>query len=57
MPDKTINCQDCGQEFVWTQGEQDFYEQKGLKSPKLCPICRGKQQAKQAQFAKYKKSK
>ena len=27
---KTIKCVDCGQEFVFTAGEQAFYASKGL---------------------------
>lgn len=45
MKDKTIKCQDCGQEFVWTHGEQEFYQSKGLEEPKYCMICRGKHKA------------
>lgn len=55
MQDKTIVCAECGQEFVWTVGEQEFYAQKGLPDPAYCLICRGKFQAREAQFAKYKK--
>lgn len=41
MQDKTLKCQDCGQEFVFTAGEQEFYQQKGFQSePKRCPECR-----------------
>jgi len=43
--DKTIICDDCGQEFVFTVGEQEFYQQKGLPDPKYCLICRGKYEA------------
>lgn len=28
--DKTLVCKDCGKEFVFTAGEQEFYAQKGL---------------------------
>ena len=38
--DKIISCIDCGQDFVWTMGEQGFYEEKGLKEPVRCPMCR-----------------
>lgn len=31
--DKTLVCKDCGNEFVWTAGEQEFYAQKGLSHP------------------------
>jgi CxxC-x17-CxxC domain-containing protein len=39
--DKTITCRDCGQSFVFTAGEQEFYEQKGFNNePTRCPSCR-----------------
>ena len=28
--DKTLVCQDCGKEFIFTSGEQAFYKEKGL---------------------------
>ena len=28
MTDKTIVCKDCGSEFVFTVGEQEFYKKK-----------------------------
>src|SRR6267142_1321140 len=31
--DKTLTCRDCGQEFVWTAGEQEFYQSRGLQNP------------------------
>lgn len=30
MQDKTIVCKDCGKEFVFTVGEQQFYAEKGF---------------------------
>ena len=47
MKDKPIKCEDCNQEFVWTVGEQEFYEEKGVEEPKYCMICRGKHKAKE----------
>lgn len=39
--DKTIVCKDCGQEFVFTVGEQEFYEEKGFTNePVRCKACR-----------------
>jgi ssDNA-binding Zn-finger/Zn-ribbon topoisomerase 1 len=39
--DKPIICRDCGREFVFTAGEQEFYSQKGfLNDPVRCPECR-----------------
>ena len=30
--DKTLTCRDCGQEFIWTAGEQEFYASRGLQN-------------------------
>lgn len=39
--DKTLLCRECGQDFVFTAGEQEFYAQKGLlNQPGRCPECR-----------------
>ena len=41
MPDKTLKCKDCGADFVFTEGEQAFYAEKGLQNePQRCPVCR-----------------
>lgn len=38
--DKTLVCKDCGKEFVFTAGEQEFYAEKGLlNEPKRCKNC------------------
>ncbi|MBS6043898.1 MAG: zinc-ribbon domain-containing protein, partial [Clostridium baratii] len=28
--DRTIVCKDCGKEFIFTEGEQAFYKEKGF---------------------------
>lgn len=39
--DKVLTCQDCGKEFVFTAGEQEFYAEKGFTNePKRCSECR-----------------
>jgi CxxC-x17-CxxC domain-containing protein len=39
--DKTLRCRECGNDFVFTAGEQEFYQQKGLMNqPGRCPSCR-----------------
>ena len=44
--DQTIPCADCGQEFTFTAGEQEFYAQKGFtEPPKRCPACRSARKA------------
>jgi CxxC-x17-CxxC domain-containing protein len=46
--DKTLTCRDCGQEFVWTAGEQEFYASRGLQNPpSRCPSCRAARRASQ----------
>ena len=39
--DQTLNCVQCGSQFVFTKDEQDFFDQRGLHSPpKRCKKCR-----------------
>lgn len=39
--DKTLICKDCGKEFVFTAGEQEFYAEKGFENePQRCRECR-----------------
>ncbi len=39
--DKTLKCRECGNDFVFTAGEQEFYQQKGLMNqPSRCSSCR-----------------
>ena len=41
MQDQTLTCKDCGKQYVWTAGEQEFYQQKGFTNPpSRCPDCR-----------------
>ena len=39
--DETLVCKECGNEFVFTAGEQRFYKEKGFQNkPKSCKACR-----------------
>ncbi|NLM27569.1 MAG: cytochrome C551 [Clostridiaceae bacterium] len=41
MADKIIVCKDCGAEFTFTEGEQQFYKEKGFENePQRCVDCR-----------------
>src|SRR3974390_2754550 len=41
--DKVLKCAECGQEFVFTAGEQMFFADKGFKNePKRCKDCKSK---------------
>jgi CxxC-x17-CxxC domain-containing protein len=45
MADKTLTCRDCGATFTFTEGEQEFYAQKGFSEPTRCPDCRAAKKA------------
>ena len=39
--DKTLKCKECGAEFVFTAGEQEFYAERGFQNePQRCKACR-----------------
>ena len=39
--DKTLVCKECGKEFVFTAGEQEFYAERGFQNePQRCKACR-----------------
>jgi len=38
--DETLKCGDCGLSFVFTRGEQAFFEEMGFKRPRRCRECR-----------------
>lgn len=51
MADKTLVCKDCGTEFVFTEGEQQFYAEKGFTNePQRCPECRKARKAQRRNF-------
>ncbi|MDD3821982.1 MAG: zinc-ribbon domain containing protein [Bacilli bacterium] len=46
MEEKKIICQDCGQEFIFSVSEQEFYREKGFDNePKRCRDCRRRRKA------------
>jgi len=38
--DKMFTCKICGDSFIFTAGEQQFYRDRGLAEPRRCPDCR-----------------
>jgi CxxC-x17-CxxC domain-containing protein len=39
--DKTLRCSDCGNDFIFSASEQDFFHSKGfVNEPGRCPDCR-----------------
>ena len=42
--DKTLVCKECGNEFVFTAGEQEFYAEKGfVNEPQRCKAWQAEQ--------------
>lgn len=47
--DRILTCRDCGQDFTFTAGEQEFYARKGLTNThSRCPSCRAAHRAGQS---------
>lgn len=43
LSEETLECRDCGDLFLFTVQEQEYYRDKGLKhKPSRCPTCRKK---------------
>jgi len=41
MSDKSLVCRECGSAFLFTEGEQEFYQKRDLlNEPSRCPDCR-----------------
>jgi len=46
--DKKLVCKECGQEFIFTAGEQEFYAERGFANePQRCKACRDARKASQ----------
>lgn len=47
--DRTLVCRDCGQDFTFSAGEQEFYASRGLTNvPGRCPSCRAARRSGQS---------
>ena len=44
--DMELICRNCGEKFIFTSGEQEFYADKGfLHEPTRCPRCRSRRES------------
>ena len=51
MADRTLVCKDCGEEFTFTEGEQEFFKEKGFENdPVRCPSCRKARKQQRGNF-------
>lgn len=55
--DKNLVCKDCGKDFVFTAGEQEFYATKGFQNePTRCKECRDSRKSQFNKGSSVKKS-
>jgi len=55
--DRTLTCRDCGQQFTFTSGEQEFYQSRGLTNePGRCPDCRAARKSQRGEGGGYASS-
>jgi len=48
LSDKTLTCVECGGEFIFTAGEQEFFQARGFgNEPKRCRSCRAVRRSEQ----------
>ena len=46
--DRILTCVDCGVEFTWTAGEQQFFADKNFRNePKRCRSCKARRTSRQ----------
>jgi CxxC-x17-CxxC domain-containing protein len=53
LNDRTLRCRDCGDDFIFSAGEQRFFAEKGLANdPQRCTSCRAVARRVQASGAR-----
>ncbi|MCK5660403.1 MAG: zinc-ribbon domain-containing protein [Methanosarcinales archaeon] len=45
MEDETLSCSDCNEDFIFTVGEQEFFQERNFDAPRRCKECRDKRKA------------
>ena len=54
ISDKSLTCVECGSEFIFTAGEQEFFASKGYTNePKRCTQCRGARKSQRSDGDSY----
>lgn len=44
---------ECGKKFIFTEGEQEFYQEKGFDTPKRCNECREQRKKEKRERGEY----
>ena len=47
--DKTLECIKCGDEFIFSAGQQEFFAEKEFNAPKRCKKCIAERKQEQQQ--------
>ena len=47
----SLTCRDCGRQFVFTEGEQEFYDRMGFMPPSRCQECRSVKEKQNGHFS------
>lgn len=54
LSDRTLNCVECGGGFIFTAGEQEFFQARGFgNEPKRCRSCRAVRRSEQRSAGMY----
>ena len=54
LADRTLTCVECGGEFIFTAGEQEFFQTRGFgNEPKRCRSCRAVRRSEQRSGGMY----
>ena len=54
LSDKNLTCVECGYEFTFTVGEQEFFTSRGFTGePRRCPQCRAARRNRQRESGEY----
>jgi len=50
--DKILTCKECGAEFTFTAGDQEFYASKGFENePSRCQTCRSNRKQQRGNYS------
>ena len=51
--DKTLKCKECGADFIFTAGEQEFYAEKGFQNATECDASHSMEEIREFCFKEF----